>query len=229
MHVRSSLGLRFGVLAAGVFAAGVWLRAPAQDGPGNDALVRAVGLPVRAAPSDYQATAKAGMVTIAADFMGHGIPTADAGPFTTEDYVSVEVALFGAPDARLKMSYQDFSLRFNGKKMPTPSESYVLVFKSLKDPDWEPTAADAGKGKTNITTGGGGGNDDPPPPPPKMPLELRRAMNQRVQKASLPEGDRTLPQAGLLFFEYRVPTKSIKSMELIYDGPAGKATMALKP
>jgi hypothetical protein len=54
-------------------------------------------------------------------------------------------------------------------------------------------------------------------------------MAQHVQKASLPEGDRILPQAGLIFFQYRGKTQSIRSIELIYSGPAGKATLALQP
>jgi hypothetical protein len=54
-------------------------------------------------------------------------------------------------------------------------------------------------------------------------------MAQRVQKATLPEGDRTLPVAGLIYFQYRGGAKGIHSVELIYDGAAGKATLALQP
>jgi hypothetical protein len=61
-----------------------------------------------------------------------------------------------------------------------------------------------------------------------MPMELRHAMEQRVLKASISEGERTLPQAGLLFFEYHGETKNIHSMELLYSGSAGKATLELK-
>ena len=35
--------------------------------------------------------------------------------------------------------------------------------------------------------------------------------------------------AGLLFFEYRGKTKKIRSIELIYSGPAGKAALDLQP
>ena len=133
------------------------------------------------------------------------------------------------------LSADDFSLRINGKKMPVPSQPYALILKSLKDPEWVP--ADPGEGgksksKGGISGGGGGdsgGGDDPPPPPPKMPLELQRAMAQKVQKSVLPEGDRPLPVAGLLFFPYRSKTDTIRSMELIYSGAAGKATLALQP
>ena len=54
-------------------------------------------------------------------------------------------------------------------------------------------------------------------------------MAQRVQKAALPIGDRSLPQAGLIFFQYRGKAQSIRSVELIYAGPDGKATLALQP
>jgi hypothetical protein len=188
------------------------------------------GLPPRAAPSDYQAQAKAGSVTIAAEFKGHSIPTLE-GILTTEDFVVVEVGLFGAADARLKLSLDDFTLRINGKKTPTPGEAVVSIARSVKDPEWEPVVPESKGSKTKLNTGGGGGGgkDDAPPPPPKMPLELQRAMIQKVQKSAVPQGDRPLPQAGLLFFEYGSLSKNVKSLELIYSGPAGKATLALAP
>jgi rod shape-determining protein MreC len=89
-------------------------------------------LPVRAAPADYQSQAKAGTVTIAADFTGHGIPNSQE-PLNSEDYVAVEVGLFGPPDARLTIASTDFSLRINGKKAPLPSQPWGLVAKEIKD------------------------------------------------------------------------------------------------
>jgi hypothetical protein len=38
-----------------------------------------------------------------------------------------------------------------------------------------------------------------------------------------------LPEAGLLFFSYHGRSEQIKSVELIYSGPAGKATLTLQP
>jgi hypothetical protein len=104
-----------------------------------------------------------------------------------------------------------------------------MVLSSLKDPEWVPPEKAESKSKTGVSSGGQGGQGDPPPTTPKMPFELVRPMQQQVQKAALPEGDRPLPQAGLLFFEYRGNTKKIKSIELIYEGPAGKATLDLEP
>lgn len=191
---------------------------------GDEALSRAGGLPPRASASDYQFRAPAGKVTIAAEFMGHGIATLEGGPYTAEDYVVVEAALFGPADARFPISYKDFSLRVNGKKTAAPAVPYLEVFKSLKDPDWEPPEKEASKTSFNS----GPGNSSDPPRLVHMPIEMQRAMQLRVTKVSLGEGDRPLPQAGLLFFEFHGEVKNIRSLELIYNGPAGKATLAMK-
>lgn len=188
--------------------------------------VHGQGLPARATPADYQVQAKAGTVTIAAEFTGHAVPTAE-GPLTTEDFVVVEVALFGAPEEKTKISAEDFSLRINGKKNPLPNQSYTVVYKSLRDPDWVPPESPEKKSKSSI--GGGGGQESSGPPPPvKIPFELQRAMQLKVQKAALPEGERPLPQAGVVFFQYRGKTEGIHSVELLYAGPSGKATLTLQ-
>jgi hypothetical protein len=183
-----------------------------------------------AQPADYQVHAQAGAVTVAAEFRGHSIPTLQ-GTLTTEDYTVIEVGLFGSPGARLTLSSGDFSLRINGKKTPLPSQPYGLVVGSVKDPEWEPPEPPASKSKTSLGSGGKGdqGEGNTPPAPVKIPIPVQRAMAQRVQKASLPEGDRTLPQAGLVFFRYGGKTQGIRSLELIYAGPAGKATLKLQP
>jgi hypothetical protein len=188
------------------------------------------GLPPRATPEDYQARAQAGGMTIAAEFVGHFVPTLQ-GNLTTEDYVVVETGMFGPPEAHIKVFLGDFSLRINGKKTALPGQPYGMVIKSLKDPDWEPPAAaeSSSKSKTNVSTGGGGGQDKDPPAPVHIPIEVQRAMQQRIQKASLPEGDRTVPIAGLIFFQYSGRTQGIRSIELIYNGSAGNVTLELRP
>jgi len=192
--------------------------------------VKKEGMPARATPGDYLSQAKAASVTIGAEFKGHFVPTPD-GLLSTEDFVAVEVGLFGPPDARLKLSFEDFSLRLNGKKAAEPSQSDLVVFKSVKDPDWEPP--DKGKedkgGKTSLSSGGRGAPaGDGPPPVVHPPLPLQRSWEHRVEKVSLMEGDRPLPQAGLLFFRYNGKTKNLHSIELIYNGPGGKATLSLQ-
>jgi len=187
-------------------------------------------MPPRATPADYQVQSQAGTVTVGAEFKGHSLPTLQ-GTLSTEEYVVIETGLFGSPGARIKLSSGDFALRINGKKTPLPSQPYGLVVGSVKDPEWEPPAPAASKSKTSLGGGGKGEQSDAnaPPAPIQIPIGVLRAMAQRVQKASLPEGDRNLPVAGLIFFPYRGKTQSIRSIELIYAGPAGKATLMLQP
>jgi hypothetical protein len=201
--------------------------APSQDTAAKDAAAsESKGLPPRATPADYQAHTQAGTLMLAAEFVGHSVPTPEA-TYSTEDFVVVDTGLFGPPDARAKLSIGDFSLRINGKKIASPSQPYGLSFSSLKDPQWEPPSKP--KSEKPTLDAGGGQPDDSFKPTVRMPIELKRTMQQRVQRASMPEGDRTLPLAGLLFFEYRGKPESIRSLELIYNGPAGKATLALQP
>lgn len=184
------------------------------------------GIPARATPADYQTQAKTGDFTIAADFVGHSVPTPEA-TLSTDDFVVIETALFGPADAKLKLSVEDFTLFINGKKKALASQPPGMVFKSLKDPEWAPPKTEEKKSKTSF--GGGGNTDGSLPPVVHVPLELRRTMAQRVEKASLPQGDRVLPQAGLIFFDYRGKTQTMHSIELVYKGPAGEATLTLNP
>lgn len=184
------------------------------------------GLPARSTPGDYQSQARLDKFTIAADFVAHSVPTMMA-PLTSEDYVAVEVAFFGPADSKVKISFEDFSIKINGKKNATPATQYGMVMKSLSDPEWIPEvpADPGGKSKGGLSTGGGGQAGDPKPAPPKMPFPLRRAMEQKAQKSVLPEGERATPVAGLVFFPYRGKDSGIHEVELIYSGAAGKATL----
>jgi hypothetical protein len=194
------------------------------------AQTEAKGMPPRATPADYQAQAQAGAITVAAEFRGHSVPTLQS-TLSTEDYVAIEMGLFGSPGARIKLSSGDFSLRINGKKTPLPSQPYGLVIGSVKDPEWEPPVPAAPKSKTSLGGGGKGeqGESNAPPAPVPIPIGKQRAMAQQVQRASLPEGDRALPVAGLIYFQYRGKTQSIHSIELIYAGAGGKASLKLQP
>jgi len=235
-----NIGILGGILGAALCLGAHGQTAESKDAQGleakgdakGDAKAEAQRMPPRATPGDYQAQAQAGTVTIAAEFMGHAVPRPE-GPLATEDYVVVETGLFGPPGGRIKLSAADFSLHItgkSGKQTVLPSKSYVLVLHSLKDPEWAPPeqAEEKKKSSTSFGTGGQSG-DGGTPAPVHVPIELQRAMAQYAQRSSLPEGDRALPEAGLMFFEYRGKTQNIHSLELVYDGPAGKATLKLQP
>lgn len=191
------------------------------------------GLPPRVAATEYQAHAQAGSIMIGAEFDGHSIPTADH-IYSSEDYIVVEAGFFGAPGAHLTLSRDDFTLRIAGRKTPLASEPFELVMRSLKDPEWQPPKTDDdSKGSKNGLTTGGTGNDNitnptPPPLPPKMPFPLKRAMELTVKTSMMEQGDRPLPQAGLLFFRYGGKPDNIKGLELDYSGAAGKVSIDLQ-
>lgn len=184
-------------------------------------------MPPRATPGDYSAHAQAGDITVAAEFTGHSIVTLQ-GPLSAEDYLVFEVGFFGPAGARVKLAPEDFTLRLNGKKTPLATQPYGLVIAGVKDPEWEPPKP--AKSKTSLNSGGDGGQqDNSPPPPVHVPIEVQHAMALRVQKAALPEGDRAVPVAGLIFFRYSGRIQKIGSMELRYAGSAGSTALRMQP
>ncbi|MEO8028173.1 MAG: hypothetical protein ABI823_16940, partial [Bryobacteraceae bacterium] len=163
-----STSLRLAVWSA-VFAAAALSQSPAAPQPAGVANDNK-GLPPRTAPTDYQAHAAAGSLTVAAEFAGHSLAVSPDKILTTEEYVVVELALFGPLGARQTLALSEFALRINGKK-PIQAELYNLVVPSLRDPDWEPPVAAEGKGsKTSFGSSGKGAKSDGPPAPIKIPI-----------------------------------------------------------
>jgi hypothetical protein len=183
------------------------------------------GIPARASANDYIGHGKIGALTIGGDFDNHDIPTLES-TLTAEDFVTVEVGFLGAPGARATISAADFSIRINGKKSPIPSEGFAALSRNLRDPSWiPPEQKEKQKSRGGINTGG---EQDNTPPVIHIPPEMERSMRQQVGEAALPEGDRALPVAGLLFFKYSGQAKGIHEVELVYEGPAGKGSIKLQ-
>lgn len=207
------------------------LSAQEQSAPGKEPAVNETrGIPPRATPADYQAHAAAGKFTIAAECAGHAVPMPEGPIYNTEDYVAVETALFGPAGEHIKISTGDFSFRIVVKKEATVAgQPFGVIFRSLKDPEWEDANAPKKDAQTTaIKTGSQGGGNDPPAPV-HMPIPLRHAMEQHVEKVALPEGERPVPVAGLIFFPYHGKMEKIQSLEMVYSGPAGTATLELQP
>jgi hypothetical protein len=231
-------------LFAAVATVSIGQVASAQDAPARPAPAAAVpaatptaraakGFPARANAGEYLSRAQAGTMTIGAEFDEHTAPMSDATMLTTEDFVVVEVGLFGPAGAHAALSYSDFSLRINGKKAGLTVEPVAAVFRNLRDPQYSPPELAGAKPSKagGLGTGAGGGQDGQPTEPVvvHIPPEMERAMQIKAQNASLPEGDRALPVAGILFFRYSGLRKGIHTIELVYTGPSGKATVTLQP
>ncbi len=216
------------------------------------AFVSAQGLTPRASPSDYPAHAPLDNgFTLAAENLIHTLPTV-SGALVANDYLVIEAAVFapvsGPAKQRIDLETGSFSLRIDmGKngKMTLRADSYGSVAASIKYSDWtqRPAAtASGGIGNAGATIGTqppvGHFPGDPSvrqprtsPVPGDNPAGIEKEapipIDERVQRASLPQGENVPPVAGLLFFPFRGKTKNIKSIELIYEGPAGQVALKL--
>jgi hypothetical protein len=160
------------------------------------------------------------------EFDGHSIPTLES-TLTADEFVTVEVGIFGAPGAHAFITATDFSLRINGKD-PIPSEGFAALSRNLRDPFWIPPNQQAKEKSRGGISAGGQGDPGSTPAPVHIPPEMERAMRLQVQGASLPEGDRALPIGGLLFFRYSGDQKGVHKVELIYEGAAGKGKINIQ-
>jgi hypothetical protein len=193
--------------------------------------------PPKTKASDYPTRVQMGTVTLAAEYLVHSLPTTK-GTLVANDYLVIETTFFGPPLSRLKMSPDQFTLRINGRGTPLLTQLPGMVAGSIKFPSSRPhleATGTAGVGDGTVTVG-------PRPPPSRFPgdgnerttqpvtiiqKEQEDSIDSRVQNASLPEGEHTLPRSGLIYFPHRGSTRNIHSLELFYDGPMGKATLKL--
>jgi len=213
----------------------------------------AQGLTPRAQPSDYPAHAALDKgFTLAAENLLHTLPTANggsSGALVANDYLVIEAAVFGPVKQRVDLAAGNFTLVITTGKnnaATVHSDSPGSVAASIKYSDWtqRPTASlSGGVGNTGATIGtqvpAGRFPGDPsvrppypsPVPPEENPSGIEKQppipIDERIQRAALPECNCAAPITGLLFFPFRGKTKSIKSLELVYDGPAGHVTLKL--
>jgi hypothetical protein len=191
--------------------------------------------------ADYPVHVQLDTVTLAAEYLVRSLPTPE-GTLVTSDYLVVEAAFFGPSMSRLRMSPDDFTLRINGRGSPLVTQSAGMVAQSIKYPGEHPALTAAGSvgiGDGTVTVGPrpppsqfpGDGKDRPPPGQPVtiVQKEQQDTIEGRVQSASLPEGEKALPRSGLIYFPFRGKTKNIRSLELLYEGTMGKATLKLLP
>jgi hypothetical protein len=77
----------------------------------------------------------------------------------------------------------------------------------------------------------GDGNDRTSPSVDQTRITQEREEDEkveyRVQNASLPEGEKSLPRSGLIYFPWSGKVKNIHSLELMYEGPMGKTVLKL--
>ncbi len=205
------------------------------------------GTQPKAKAADYPAHAVAGTLEIGAENWGHGFTTT-AGGMATGEFLAIEVALFNKDIAPISVQNGHFTLRLNkGTPIIALPPSYVSTM--MKYPEWQdrPTlTATASAGDGQVTMGRppqperfpgdprarGGNGPVPRAPDPQDPEGMKRdqspTLEAVVAKCALVEGTPSLPMSGYLFFPYRGKMSKLKTIELIYDGPAGSASLELR-
>jgi hypothetical protein len=213
------------------------------------AMLHAQGLKPREKAADYPVHAELrDGFTLAAEDLVHTLPTGKDA-LVANDYLVIEVAVFGPRGKRIDLAQGSFTLLLDtgkkGGKTALSPDSAGTVAGSIKFSDWTPKPhMEAAAGVGNATVGVGptmtprypGDPSVRPLPPSPLPeqnpagLEKEQplSIDERVQRASLPTGELAPPAAGLLFFPFEGKTKSIRTLELIYEGPAGRVVLKLE-
>jgi hypothetical protein len=201
----------------------------------------------KSAAADYPAHAKTGLISIGAENMGRNIAS-PARSLVSDDYLVIDVALYSEGNRPFTLSDGQFALRVNGKKTWLAPQSPAMVASSLKYPDWETRpqligGVESGNGEILVGRPASVGRfpGDPrigqrvpqapraPDPPDRSGVDKisPATPEEVVNRSALPEGEVHPPVSGYLFFYYKGKLKSIKSLELRYEGPAGAVSLLL--
>jgi hypothetical protein len=183
-------------------------------------------------------------ISIGADFLGRYLPVPGMTIYSDE-YIFVEVALFGPAGARAELKNSEFTLRINGTTLTPQSPGLVTLQNNFPEMQARPqviAGAEAGSGQIEI-----GGRDRKPRFPgddsahtpgtiPQAPTDPAggnvpqkpRDPEELVRASELPMGSHALPEAGYLFFYFEGKLKKIKHSDLEYKGALGSVTLTLR-
>ena len=193
--------------------------------------------PPRSKASDYPAHVKLEDREIGAEYLVHSVP-APNGMYIAKDFLVLDVGVF--PNAKMEMpiSSSQFSLCVNGNRSCLAARSAGELAAAVKYPDWEQQRPEvSGQAGPVIfgprsTTGRfpGDGRESQPLPKPVpqqtggVDREAPVPVETAIARAALPEGLTSTAVKGCLFFRPERRIKSIKSLELIYEGGDGRTT-----
>jgi hypothetical protein len=212
-------------------------------------LATASGSEPKPKATEYPAHAELGDISIGCDYLVRSF-FGEGHTYALENYLVVEVAVYPRKGSRAMVNAGNFTLRLNGKKDIRLPQTPGMVAASLKYPDWDhPVSAEAtaGAGGADVIVGRPQTRErfpgdpfprrkrlpDPPrAPAPENPSGMERqpemAPHEIVVRDALPEGETSQTVCGFLYFSHRGSTKKIRSVELLYDGLYGSATLRLR-
>lgn len=200
------------------------------------------GLDPRPRAEDYPHRAALGAAALGVEYHGRAFES-QAGRFFTQDYLVVEAALFPAAGP-IEFAPSHFRLRLNGRGpelLPVTPGSVALAIRNPDQFEHRPQV---------VASGGVGGGQVifgrprpverfPGDPEARIPTPsgTRQASPAEEAAASAEAAERfglsrvEAPRggaAGLVYFYWRGRHSKLKKIELIYDGPAGRASLRLR-
>jgi len=207
------------------------------------------GTEPKTAPGEYPHQMKLVRATVGAEYLVRSVPSGgkmwDAGR-----YLVVEVAVFPAPGTEILISESHFRLHINGSKQGIVAQPPGFVAAAAKYPEWERRSSlevGGGLGQAGVVVGRPERVERFPGDPqatgrlpraPKAP-ENDQIPNQEkadeavsqaeaIVAAALEAGQVQTVISGVLYFAYAGKMKDLKTIELSYDGPAGKGRVKLQ-
>jgi hypothetical protein len=201
------------------------------------------GLDPRPAAGSYPHNAVLPSAAIGAEYHGRAFES-ETGGFLTQDFLVVEVAIYPS-QAPLEFSPSHFRLRLNGKPPELLPVTPGTVALAIRNPDQY-------EQRPGVVAGGGVGGGQvifgrprraerfPGDPEARIPTRGPGQEQAQMPKALLGAAEAAekfalarmeAPRAGaagLVYFYWRGKHAKLKRIELIYDGPAGKATLRLR-
>lgn len=183
--------------------------------------------------------------SIGADFLGKFLPV-QGGTIYSDEYIFVEVALFGPLHDKIVIQPDQFTLKVNGRSLTVQPPGMITVQGNFAEMEARPhVVVGGGTDSGEIEIGGAGrtprfpGDDaahTPRRPTPQAPTDASGGQAPQkpqdpetaVKASILPEGAYPIPVSGYLCFAFEGKLKKIKHAELDYKGPLGIASLPLR-
>jgi len=201
------------------------------------------GTTPRALPAEYPVQAVLPRATVAAEYGSRAI-SQPGDSYHVGNYLVVEVAFFPEKGPPMPVSAGEFRLRLNQATRELSAHSPGLVAGAIRNPGWEQyrgVQASGGVGPGGVVIGGPPGVErfpgDPEgrrPTQPRAPEQnegrptATKTAAEAVEKYALEDGPVSGARSGLLYFYWEGKVKNLKSIQLVYDGVAGRAVLKLR-
>lgn len=176
--------------------------------------------------ADYPAHARLSGIEIGARYLPHGLPSGP-GVHAAKDLLVVDVGIFPEARSGVNVSKSQFTLSVDDK--------ITLAAQTVGSAVGSVVAAREPSSRDGTVQLGG----PPLAQPPGARQEVESAMPRRpisldpessvsqARKPALAEGFTSKPVSGYLFFRFDGDPKSIRSLELIYDGRGTKTKIRI--